>query len=354
MATDRYRKPLVALLAAGALTLAGSAGLAQVSQYDSDPFFDEAMRQSRAYGLEMTRVRLELVDALEAPLNEDVLEQVEKMLERDATRYIGTLRQADPDLAAELEAALELVTEQAEDGVYDAAAVSSAREVLDRVEAVLFDEATLSSPDYIAALMADLILADDGVAEAYEDAVEEELWEYPNGWAALRRTNFYWSELSALATEQQRSDVEEMLAQLGDLYPTAEPPETLSPNPEEGEAAAQRLVGLLEEVSGASLYSGRDLPRLGQHLGGLTAEACELYSSGDTELATEYVNAVRDPYRKSLRRLLDLLAPEIHAEIAVRLDALTGREDEPYPDDPAATCGELLESLQQGTEALGG
>lgn len=343
---------LLHLAAAGVLLL--PAALAQPSEYDAEPFFDEALRQSRAYGLEMTRVRLALVAAIDAPLHEDLVEQVEKMTERDAPRYLGSLRAADPELAVELEAALELVAEQAEDGEYDPATVSRARQLLDRAEAALFDDATRASPDYIAALMADLILADDGVAEAYEDAVEEELWEYSNGWAALGRTQEYWAELRLFATAQQKADVEEMLEQLAALYPSPTPPAEMSANPEEAEAPAQRLVGLLEEVSGASLYSGRDLPRLAGHLAELTSEACELYAAGETEVAGEYAAAVRDPYRKSLRRLLDLLAPEVHAEISVRLDALTGREDEPFPADPAATCREIVEGLQQGQAILGG
>lgn len=335
------------------LVVAGATAFAQAQQYDADPFFDQALRQSQAYGVEMTRVRLALVASIAPPLHEDLVEQVEKMTERDATRYIGSLRRAAPELADQLLEALELVAEQAQAGVYDPAAVSHARQLLDEAEATLFDDATLTSPAYIAALMADLLLADDGVAEAYEDAVEEELWEYSNGWAALARTQELWQSLGLLATAQQKADVEEMLAQLADLYPTPTPPDNLSPNPEEAEAPAQRLVGLLEEVSNAALYSGRDLPRLAGHLTGLTAEACQLYGAGKADVATEYINAVRDPYRKSLRRLLDLLAPEVHAEIAVRLDALTGREDEPYPDDPAATCQELLQNMEQAQAILG-
>ncbi len=353
MASDRFRAPLAALLAVALLALSGSV-FAQSDRYDADPFFDEAMRQSRAYGLEMTRIRLDIVEGVEAPLPEELVEQVEKTTERDVRRYLGSLRQADPALADELLAALELVSEQAAAGEHDPAAVSRARQALSRAEAALFDDATRASPDFIAAVMADLVLADDGVAEAYEEAVGEEVWEYSNGWAALGRVQELWQELSVFADERLKADVEEMLAQLAALYPSPTPPETLSANPEEAEAPAQRLVGLLEEVAGASLYSGRDLARLSGHLAGLTAEACELYAAGEVELATEHANAVRDPYRKSLRRLLDLLAPELHAEIAVRLDALTGREDEPFPEDPSATCTELLEGLEEARTILGG
>lgn len=350
MASKRLRLPLFALLIAAV----GLLPLAQ-AQYAADPFFEEAMRQSRAYGLEMTRLRLALVEAVEAPLHEDLVEQVEKMLERDATRYLGSLRAADAELASALVGALEEVTERAEEGEHDAAAVGEARRLLGQAEAALFGGSTRTSPDFIAAVMADLILADDGVAEAYEDAVEEgEVWEYSNGWAALQRTEELWLDLSLFATAQQRADVEEMLAQLAELYPSPIPPAEMSANPEEAEAPAQRLVGLLEEVSNAALYSGRDLPLLAGHLAALSAEACELYGAGEDELAVEYVNAVRDPYRKSLRRLLDLLDPELHATIAGHLDALTGREDAPYPDDAAAACGGMLEGLELSRDMLGG
>jgi hypothetical protein len=71
-----------------------------------------------------------LVDALGAPLNEDFLEQVERMTSSDFARFGGTLAKLDKALAAKLMAALEAVTEAAQAGDDATALVAEAKRLL--------------------------------------------------------------------------------------------------------------------------------------------------------------------------------------------------------------------------------
>jgi hypothetical protein len=345
---DRLRTLGVAALTVGALSFASA-------QTGADPFFDQTMVQSHAYGVEMVLLRLSLVDAYEPPVHEDLMEQIEKALGRDVPRFLGTLQQRDPELATDLVEALEAVEEAAEDGEDATELAAAARELTLRAYEVLVDDATRASLSFQGAVLADLLLADDGVAEAYEDAAEEELWEYANGWGALQRVRTLWHQLAPHADARQIADVEEMLTFLAEnVYPTREPPEAITGNPEEAEASAHRMVGLLETIVDASLYSGRDLPLLAGHLADLMAPSCDAFEAGNDTLGVEGAHAARNHYRKHLRRLLDLVAPELHERIADHLDALTGREDAPYPDDPAAACRDLVEGLVEARAALGG
>lgn len=348
MGFDRLRNLGIGVLTVGALSFAGA-------QTGADPFIEQTMVQSHAYGVEMVLLRLALVDAFEPPVHEDLMEQIEKALGRDVPRFLGTLQQRDADLAAALVEALEAVEEAAEDGEDATELAAAARELTLRTYEVLVDDATRASLPFQGAVLADLLLADDGVAEAYEDAAEEELWEYANGWGALQRVQVLWQQLAPHADAQQTADVEEMLTFLAEnVYPTREPPEAITGNPEEAEASAHRTVGLLETIVGASLYSGRDLPRLAGHLADVVSPTCGAFDAGNDTLGVEGAHAARNHYRKHLRRLLDLVAPELHGRIADHLDALTGREDAAYPEDPAAACRDLVDGLIEARTALGG
>jgi hypothetical protein len=161
-------------------------------------------------------------------------------------------------------------------------------------------------------VLANLLLAEGGVAEAYEEAVEE-LWEFPNGWGALVRVRILWAEIEPLATPQHQADGREMIDEMTDLFPTPQPPEPfVGKNPEEAEAPAQRLVGIIEEVADAALYPGRDLAKLAGHLAELLAPSCQSYADGAVEIAAEGIYTVHDHYTNHLGFLLDLIAPEVH------------------------------------------
>jgi hypothetical protein len=210
------------------------------------------------------------------------------------------------------------------------------------------------TPAYWGGIAADLLLVDGGVGEAMEEAIADgEIWGYPGGWAALQRIEWIWGELAGLANEDEASFGRQYLDMLHELLPTAQIPDSFPANPEEAEAPAQSMVGVFESVVDASLYTGRDLGRLANHLADLVAPACELYAAGDAELATETAVAVRQHYRKHLRRLLDLIAPEVHEVAGGILEELVAEEDE-RPADLGGACRDLHDALIEARSALGG
>jgi hypothetical protein len=337
------RRTVVAALAASAL----AAVTAQ-----ADPFFDDMLLQSRGFGLEMVGVRLHAIAQFD-PIPEGLDEVSEGFFEDDLPRFMGTLRAAAPFVADGLTEALEAVEEGVEDGdlglltlAYANAWQALAYDVLVPTEA--------RTPAYWGAIAADLLLADGGVGEAMEEAIAEgELWEYPGGWAALQRIEWIWGQLAGMASADEASFGRQYLDMLHELLPTAQIPESFPANPEEAEAPAQSMVGVFETVVDASLYTGRDLGRLASHLADLVAPACELYAAGETELASETAFAVRPHYRKHLRRLLDLVAPEVHGVAGGILDELVAEEDE-RPADLGGACRDLHDALVEARSALGG
>jgi hypothetical protein len=146
------------------------------------------------------------------------------------------------------------------------------------------------------------------------------------------------------------ADFEEMIEFLETVvYPSVRPPEAITGDPEEAEAATQRMVGILEGMTGADLYPARNLGNLAEQLAAMVDVGCAAYAAGEDLVAVESIYAVRNPYRKNLRRLLDLIAPEIHRPAAAHLDALISRNP---PADPATSCGELQELLLEARNLL--
>ncbi len=331
-------------------TLAVAALAAATAQ--PDPFFDDMLLQSRGFGLEMVAVRLHAIEQFD-PIPEGLDEVAEGFFEDDLPRFMGTLRAAKPFVADGLVEALEAVEEGVEEGEVGLMTFAYARAWQSIAYDVLVPTAA-RTPAYWGAIAADLLLAEGGVGEAMEEAIAEgEIWEYPGGWAALQRLEWIWGELAGLANEDEASFGRQYLDVLHELLPTAQIPDSFPANPEEAEAPAQSLVGVFESVVGASLYTGRDLGRLAAHLTDLVAPACELYAAGETELASETAFAVRPHYRKNLRRLLDLIAPEIHEVAGGILDELVAEEGERLTD-LARACRDLHDALNDARSALGG
>jgi hypothetical protein len=342
--SERLRLVRVVTLV-GALAVAGK-GLAQ----PTSPFFEHPILLSQAFGLELITARLNAVEALGGDYG-DYLEQVEKLLGRDFRRFGGTLADLDVALAADFEDALAAVIAAVAEERDASAEVAVARDAQERAYAILVPPEVRARADFAAMVIADLLLQDDGVAEAYEDAAEDDLWEFPNGYGALERVKEIWyGELAEEATEGQREDVEEMFAFLDTVvYPSVRPPAEIRGDPEEAEAATQRITGVLESVARADLYPSRDLGRLAASFVEMLGPTCEAYARGDDAIAVEGVYAVRNPYRKHLRRLLDLIAPEIHEPAAAHLDALIAEEP---PEARATACLELQDLLEQVSGTL--
>ena len=330
------------------MSVALALGAGAVAQPTS-PFFDDTMAVSHAFGLELIASRLHAIEALDGDYG-DYLGQARKLLTRDIRRFEGTLTTADAALAAELRGALQGVIDDVEAGVVAGDSIAAARDAWARAYDVLIGAETRTLA-FTAMALADLLLQDDGVAEAYEDAADDELWEYPNGFGALVRVNEVWAErVAPFATPEQIADVEEMLEFISTVvYPTVRPPEAITGDPEEAEGATQRITGILESIANADLYPSRDLGRLAGSLADTLAPACEAYAAGDDLTGVEGAYAVRNPYRKHLRRLLDLIAPEIHEPAAALLDALISSDP---PADRGAACLELHELLLEARGVL--
>lgn len=372
------KRGLLAALIAAAFLLVSVAS----AQYSRAPFFEHTLEVSQAYGIHLSQQRLdalELVDEYaeededdeeeEEGLDDDYLEIVEGF-EADLARYVGTLRAADPDLAADIEEAIEELEEAIEAGEdYDDQLVAL-RVFLDAAYDVVIPAELRSDPAFVAAVIVELSMGEGGVGEGYEEAVEGELGAYTMGYAALERVGALWADIAGGATEQQRADVEEMLEFLATVYPVPVIDEPIVGNPEEAEAPVQRMIGVLETVVDAELFPGRDLAALAAHLPEELAGYCEMYDAGEDERALEGVIAVGYLYLSAdLGDFLGFMAPEVNEEIVELIVAITGLEPEEEGDDdddddddeeheeladPGAACRELLEALREAHEVFGG
>jgi len=362
---------------AGALAAATLLGAAQ-AQYGSDPFFEQTVTQSRGFGLELMGARLLLLETY--GIAPDGLDETVEGLEADLARFGGTLAATAPDVAEALEEAIEAIEDGFEDGEDLTDLVAIAWGAHADAYAAAIPAEVRASPAYRAGVMADLLLAEGGVAEGVEEAIEEdEPWMYPLGWAALQRVEELWAGLAQFATPEQDSFAQQYLDTLRDIYPAATLPDVFPSNPEEAESPAQSLVGIVESVADAALYPGRDVRRLAPHLETLVAQACDAYAGGQDAIAFEHVLVVGDLYDAHLTDFLALVAGDVDDAVTDMLGALgyggdddddeagegegaeAGDEDDDeddddvvLADDPAAACGELLEALEEASAVLGG
>lgn len=337
----------------------------------SEPFFEDMTQQSRAYGLELVGVRLAIVAAFH-PLPAELEEVVEGIFEHDLPRFVGTLEALDPDVAEALVQALDQVEEGVEDGEVGIMDLAYAQ-AWTRVAYDLVVPVERRTPAFWGAVVADLLLGEPGVAEALEEALEEgEAWEMPLGWGALQRVESLWTELRPLASAEEASFARQYLDFLATIYPTATPPDVLPANPEEAESPAQSLVGIVESVVDASLYTGRDFGRLAAELVDEVAMSCSAYAAGDDAIALETIAAVATHYEANLVDMLELFAPDTAEVASGILEAFLGGdddddegpadagddeaedEDDDDLDDAAEACMELMEALEDARALLGG
>lgn len=361
----------------GAISSIALAASPVLAQYGSKPFIDNTVQQSQARAFELAGLRLDIAEALPGEMDDEFIEQIEG-LEGDFARFGGTLAAANSELAEELDEAFEVVVAAVGKGSDASAAIAVARTLLaDAYAAVIASEAQ-AEPAFKAAVLADLLLGEPGVAEGYEEAGEEP-YAFSLGWAALARANTLWDEISADADSAQRADGDEMLEFIATLYPGAEPPEQFTGNPEEAESPAQRLVGIIETMVDADLYPGRDQASLATHLADLTGPACEAYAAGNNAVAAETIYAVQGHYADHLGELTNLFEPELHEEVQDLFGGMIQVEEDddddaegdtaeevedadddqadyaPMTSDTAAdNCTELVEALNQVRTVLGG
>ena len=367
-ALAKARRGMAAAAVAATVAFGGPAA----AQYTHDPFISDTVLLSQAMGLEMTERRLVLAATIPPPENYQLIEQMMEMTRIDCARFGGTLAARDPALAQSLFAALQEVEMSIRMGADTARAAAAALPLVARAYELLVDPAMRESPQFKAAVMAELLLADGGVSEGYEEAVWEP-WSYASGWSALQRIDALWRDVAPLATPARRADGEREIDALHALYPQPQPPQPfVGRNPEEAENPSQFLVGLLEEITDTNLYTARDLPRLAAHLRTVLAPACESYD--DAGIAAEVVHAVHVQWDTHLGDLMALIAPEVQiaADAACRGLIVVEVDDDEFgpparkgpfvgaggggaaPPDPAAVCRDLVLALDQTWRAVGG
>ncbi len=354
-------------IAAGVVCVSAMAALpanAQQETHKFDPFFENLLFQSQAYGFEMVGQRLNMAQAFAAPVNPALVPQLQRMELRDFARFRGTLAKGNPALEKSLAAALHDVMADVQGGKAVTAEVVKARALLAQAYDVVVDPAVQKTTHFKAAVLANLLMANDGVAEAFEDAIREN-WGYPNGWAAVRRVEVLWAEIAPQATPAQRAEGNGVLDVLKSVFYAKPEPKIPFPaeEAEDVEALAIQMVGLIELVGDSYLHTGRDLRRLATHLAAVTTTACEAYERGDDAIGVEGVSAVLDHYRVQLAGTLDLISVNLRQKatqvfprlVEVEYDFYEGFENLP-PDtrqvSNAQLCRELVTVFNEAAKDL--
>ena len=355
------RIELFATAALAALLLLPVAAGAQSSGYANAPFRDHPVAVAQAAALERIDVAARTLavtavddedDDADEDADADTGEEADEDEEGGPLVDFGLLRAslaaASPELEGRLAAAIGKMLEAAEGGKDAAESAGEVMRLTQEARGKLLPSAMSEAPGFQAALMASLLLEEGGVAEGYEEATEGEASAYPTGYFALQRVKSLWDGLAGQATAQQAGDVAAMFALLDGLFPAQAMPESLSPDPEQAEAPAQQLVGLLEGVANAELYLGRDLAAAMAVVHDMAAKGCAALDGGKAAQGVEELKIAAAYYDQTARDTLGMLAPETATAIDEGLEEL----DEGESDEAAEACGPLLEGLVAGRAAL--
>lgn len=358
------RTELVATAALTALLLAPTAAFAQSAGYAHAPFRDHPVAVAQGAALERIEVAARALamtggaedddDQAKAEDDDDKAkaaggeeEEEEGGPQVDFGLLQASLAAASPKLAKRLGAEIEELVEAAEHGKDADEAAEEVIELAGQARGKLIKDAIAKSPSFQAAMVASLLLEEGGVAEGYEEATKGEAQAYASGYFALQRVKALWEGLAKHATPEQTADVAATLAMLDGLFPSQEMPEHLSPDPEQAEAPAQQLVGLLEGVADAELYLGRDLAVAAGVVHDLAAEGCASLKKNEA-LGVERLRIAAAYYDQTVRDTLGLMAPEAAATIKEGLEEVGEGE----ADELAEACGPLVKALAEGKAAL--
>lgn len=355
-----------------------------LSQFAADPFFERPESLRHAFALSLMEARLTAIEGLLATGGEEdeagevISELAEDLAEGDLPLLAGSLEAEDSELLARLEEALDELSAALSPGAGDTVGggaegaadddadvggdddvtsdvnadvgerVSGVRSLIDEVRAALVPDA-LTDRGLVAGTISLLLLSEQGVAEAYEEAVAEDPDEYPLGWAEVQGVRELWAVLAAEADDKLRGDVEDALAELDELFSKPLPAGELRGDPEDAEEPSHRIVALLERISDARLYPDRDLGVLAGHALSQARQGCEDLAAGRQLMGNERLLAAEVSY-EYLADLAGLLAPETHAKVEESLEVLA-EEGEPQA---AERCPELLEALDELRTVTGG
>lgn len=292
-----------------------------------EPFYEHTLDLSRAFGLEMIERRLALVERHQ-PLAFELYVEIAEMPTADFGRFSGTLAAKDAQLHNDLFIALWDVVKAIHSTDDVPAAVAKARALVGKARELLIDPSLLRNEAFLAAMAVDLLVAGEGVGEAFQEMFLSP-WQYANGVVALELVKERWATLERRASETAKDEGRAAIAVLDDLYRTPTPPDARERRltPEDAEAPAQRLAGIFEDVVRADLFPGRDFVRLARHLHALTRQACIAYDNGEEGAGDETIYAVGHHYGTQLAALLELTEPQLHAGIVELMGLLVKTDD---------------------------
>lgn len=349
LADSRLADPRAALLA-----LALLAGPAAAQDYAHSPFREHPVALAQGAALERIAVAAQGLARLAAPLpaqepdEDDAEGEEEEGLAAALPLFAASLSAAAPQVAAALPEAIGEMLEAAEDGESPAAPAAEVEALAAQARAALLPADLADTPAFQAALMAALLLDEGGVAESYEEASEGDPAAYAVGRAALQRVKAFWAVIRPAAAPDVAAEADAMLALLDGLFPGEAPPERLSPDPEEAEAPAHRLVGLLEAAADANLYPGRDLAGAVALVSGLADQGCAAIAAGQGPQGLETLAVAAAYHDQTLADTLGVIAPEA----AEAIDAAFEPLEEGEAEEMAESCPALLAGLRSGGEAL--
>lgn len=345
------RDPRIALLT---LAFLGAPAVAQ--DYAHAPFREHPVTLAQVAALERIAAAargLAVLSEPEAAEAEDGDEgEAEEGLAAALPLFAASLSAAAPEVAAALPEAVGEMLEAVEEGENPAGPAAEALALADQARAALLPAELADSRPFQAALMAALLLDEGGVAESYEEASEGDAAAYAIGWAALQRVKALWAGLKAKGAPETPAETvaeaEAMIAILDGLFPGETPPDSLSPDPEEAEAPAHRLVGLLEVVADANLYPGRDLAGAATLVAGLAEKGCADLAAGAGPMGMETLAIAAAYHDQTLADTLGVIAPEAAEATEEALEPL----EDGAVEEMAEACPALLAGLQAGGAAL--
>ena len=320
-----------ARLSVGALAFAVAWAPSALAQNTNDPFFDSTVQLSQAIGFERIYQELLVIQTLDRPYPGELADVIQGIFQR----FVGTLSDIDAELSAEFFQVLDAILEGVErnelvalDVIDVVSWVQIAFALLDDAYNLVVPREIRDEPIFRAAIIAQLLLGEGGAADALSAAFSEE-WQFANGWAATRLAKVMWADIRDLATPEQQLEFDAAIAGLNEIYTSIEPSlEGLEPG--DAEMPALRVVGLLEAVVDAQLYTGRDALSLAGHLTQLAAEGCTHYEAGDDRRGREVMYAVLDHYAggtTGFGTTINTMAPEVHIAAMGALEALVEVDD---------------------------
>lgn len=333
------------LLSTSLVALLVSYGAFAAQSADETTSYVDPLRHAST--IEFIRVNLETLifeEAIEAEEDDDDAGFDWELIDLLA----GSLEAADPELLAELEAALGEVEELEEGGEGLQTAVGEANALLDQAYETLVPEDLASDPVFQAAVLTELLVSELGVGEGYEEAAEGELEYYTLAWLTLQRANELWEELRP-SIEGNTDAVDRPLTVFNELIAAPTPPERFS-DPEDGELAALDVAFGLESAVGGN-FIPREFPAMVDTVRLRVIASCAAYEGDQQRLGREHALSAYTFFDDYLERTMGFLNSELADELE---DGLANLAEADSAEDAGPVCGELSGTLDEATTFFGG